>query len=78
MGELEATHGADCPVAVVYRASQPEQRVLRGTVATVADAVEDAGLRQAAVILVGRALGEDDAAGESHLYAATRDRPGAR
>ncbi|MGL5864529.1 MAG: precorrin-4 C(11)-methyltransferase, partial [Dermatophilaceae bacterium] len=75
MAELEATHGADCPVAVVYRASQPEERVLRGSVSTIADAVEDAGLRQAAVILVGRALGTDDAAGESHLYDPRRDRP---
>ncbi|MGL5929552.1 MAG: precorrin-4 C(11)-methyltransferase [Dermatophilaceae bacterium] len=78
MAELEATHGTDCPVAVVYRASQPEERVLRGTVATIAGAVEDAGLRQAAVILVGRALGEDDAAGESHLYDPRRDRPRVR
>ncbi|MGL5849164.1 MAG: precorrin-4 C(11)-methyltransferase [Phycicoccus sp.] len=76
MAGLEATHGADCPVAVVYRASQPEQRVLRGTVSTIADAVEAAELRRAAVILVGRALGEDDAAGESHLYDSRRDRPG--
>ncbi|MGL5817894.1 MAG: precorrin-4 C(11)-methyltransferase [Phycicoccus sp.] len=74
MAELDATHGADCPVAVVYRASQPEERVLRGSVSTIADLVEAAALRQAAVILVGRALGEDDAAGESHLYDVRRDR----
>ena len=72
MAEVEPHHGPDCPVVVVYRASQPEQQVLRGTVATIADTVEAAGLRQAAVILVGHALaGEGD---ESFLYAADRDR----
>lgn len=76
MEELAPAYGPDCPVVVVYRASQPEEQVLRGTVADIADAVEAAGLRQAAVILVGRALaGRPDAeAGESYLYDAARDR----
>jgi len=73
MAQLEPAYGADCPVAVVYRASQPHEQLLRGTVATIADAVEQAGLRQAAVILVGRAL-EPDRGGESYLYDAARDR----
>lgn len=74
--DLSTDYGVDCPVAVVHRASQPEQQVLTGTLATIADDVEAAGLRQAAVILVGPAL--DPAAGpggaESYLYAADRDR----
>lgn len=76
MGELEADYGADCPVAVVYRASQPDELVLRGTVADITDAVEAAGMRSAAVILVGRALADrpDPCGGESHLYDAARDR----
>jgi precorrin-4/cobalt-precorrin-4 C11-methyltransferase len=76
MDELVTTHGQDCPVVVVYRASQPEELVLRGTVAAIADQVEAAGLRQAAVILVGDALGDcvDLGAGESHLYDPQRDR----
>ena len=73
MAELEPEYGAECPVVVVHRASQPDEQVLRGTVGTIADAVEDAGLRQAAVILVGRAL-EPHGAGESHLYDAARCR----
>lgn len=72
MAELEPDYGADCPVVVVYRASQPGQVVLRGTVADVADAVEAADLRQAAVILVGRALARQG--GESFLYSSTRPR----
>lgn len=77
MAELEPEYGADCPVAVVHRASQPEEQVLRGTVGTIADLVEEAGLRMAAVILVGRAL-DPRPGGESFLYAAARDRSSKR
>lgn len=73
MAELEPEYGADCPVVVVHRASQPDELVLRGTVATIADTVERAGLRQAAVVLVGHAL-EPEGGGESYLYDAERDR----
>ncbi|WP_184369092.1 precorrin-4 C(11)-methyltransferase [Nocardiopsis metallicus] len=73
MGRIEPEYGADCPVVVVYRASQPDEAVLRGTVATIADAVEEAGLRQAAVILVGRAL-DPRSGGESYLYDPARPR----
>lgn len=73
MAELEGEYGADCPVVVVHRASQPGELVLPGTVADIADRVEAAGLRQAAVILVGRALDPADG-GESYLYDAARDR----
>jgi precorrin-4/cobalt-precorrin-4 C11-methyltransferase len=76
MSELTPSYGSDCPVVVVYRASQPSEVILRGTVADIADQVEEAGLRQAAVILVGRALAErpDSCAGDSHLYDPLRDR----
>ena len=76
MAELAPEYGPDCPVVVVYRASQPQEQVLRGTVADIADAVEIAELRQAAVILVGRALADrpDPEAGQSHLYDPARDR----
>lgn len=69
--------GAQTPVAVVANASQEREVVLRGTVADIADQVEAAGLRQAAVILVGPALGCPDGA-ESYLYAADRDRSAKR
>ncbi|MFT4187205.1 MAG: precorrin-4 C(11)-methyltransferase [Aeromicrobium sp.] len=72
--ELAAHYGADCPVVVVAHASRPDQLVLRGTLADIADQVEAAGLRQAAVILVGRALAEDVCGSESYLYSPARDR----
>ncbi|MBB2988707.1 precorrin-4/cobalt-precorrin-4 C11-methyltransferase [Mycolicibacterium iranicum] len=76
MAQIEGDYGSDCPVVVVYRASQPQELVLRGTVADIADAVDAAQLRQAAVILVGRALAgrPDPDAGESYLYDPARDR----
>jgi precorrin-4/cobalt-precorrin-4 C11-methyltransferase len=75
--ELTAAYGSDCPVAVVYRASQPEELVLRGTLTDIADRVEEARLRQAAVVLVGRALSTGAAlpeCGRSHLYDPARER----
>ncbi len=70
---LAAVLDADTPVAVVANASQESELVLRGTLADVADQVEAAGLRQAAVILVGPAVGSPDGA-ESYLYSPARDR----
>ena len=71
--ELAAEYGSDCPVAVVYRASQPGELILRGLLADIADQVEAAQLRQAAVIIVGRALAPDRVV-ESHLYDPGRSR----
>lgn len=71
--ELAEHYGATCPAVVVHRASQPGEVVLRGTLATIADAVEHAGLRQAAVILVGPAL-ESSSEAASYLYSPERVR----
>ena len=65
--ELTPAYGADCPVVVVSRASQPGELVLRGTLADIAGQVEAYGLRQAAVIMVGAALAAEGFV-ESHLY----------
>ena len=65
--ELMPAYGPDCPVAVVANATQPSELVLRGTLATIADQVENAGLLQAAVIMVGEALHAEEFV-ESHLY----------
>ena len=72
VAELVPEYGAECPVVVVSRASQPTELILRGTLTDIADQVEAAGLRQAAVILVGGALARDG--GESWLYTADRIR----
>ncbi|AZI59018.1 precorrin-4 C(11)-methyltransferase [Nakamurella antarctica] len=67
MAELLPEYGPDCPVAVVADASTDREIVLQGTVSSIADQVEAAGLKQAAVILVGPALARPGSA-ESHLY----------
>ena len=77
MAELVEHYGANCPVIVVHRATQPGEQVLCGNVADIADQVEAAGLRQAAVILVGPAL-DPSAGGESYLYDPARDRTSQR
>lgn len=72
--ELVPHYGADCPVVVGSQVSGPHELVLRGTLADIADQVEAHGLRQAAVIIVGRALAAEGFV-ESHLYSSRRTRP---
>lgn len=55
--ELTPFYGADCPAAIVARASWPDERVLRATLGTLAQAVEAEGLKRGATIFVGPALG---------------------
>ncbi len=54
--DLAAHYGWDCPVAVVYRASWPDQVVLKGNLSAIAAQVADAGVQKTALILVGHAL----------------------
>lgn len=46
------------PAAVVYKATWPEEQVVRGTLETIANAVKAAGIHKTALILVGDFLGE--------------------
>lgn len=71
--ELAPFYGEDCPVAVVFRASWPDERVLRGTLADIVAQVRAAALERTALILVGPALGAEDF-GESALYSSGYDR----
>ncbi|RKS68141.1 precorrin-4/cobalt-precorrin-4 C11-methyltransferase [Actinomadura pelletieri DSM 43383] len=71
--ELLPHYGADCPVAVVARASRPDELILRGTLADIAALVHEAGVKRTAVIIVGRVLAASAFPG-SHLYSAERQR----
>jgi len=64
---LAPHYGPDCPIAVVYRASWPDQRVVRGTLRTIAGLVAQSPLERTATLLVGRVLEEQDFR-ESALY----------
>ncbi|WP_433236642.1 precorrin-4 C(11)-methyltransferase [Streptosporangium sp. CA-135522] len=71
--ELTPNYGADCPVAVVARASRDDEVILRGTLADIADKVRAAGVVRTAVIVVGRVLTASEFP-DSHLYSAARCR----
>jgi precorrin-4/cobalt-precorrin-4 C11-methyltransferase len=66
--ELVPRYGADCPAAVVYRASWPDQQILRGTLGTIRTQVKAAGFTRSALVIIGRVLAPPEFA-ESRLYA---------
>jgi precorrin-4/cobalt-precorrin-4 C11-methyltransferase len=72
-GTLVASYGEDCPAAVVAYASRADEIVLRGTLATIAAQVREAGVKRTATILVGPALAAEGFR-DSHLYSAARPR----
>ena len=57
----------DTPVAVVEKASWPDQQIVRGILADIAEKIKNSEIRKTAMILVGRALA-DDATAASKLY----------
>lgn len=72
LSDLLPHYGADCPVAVVWRASWPDERIVRATLGTLGTAIADE-MERTALILVGRTLGAE-AHSESRLYAGDYDR----
>ncbi|MGA2128839.1 MAG: precorrin-4 C(11)-methyltransferase [Xanthobacteraceae bacterium] len=73
VAELIPHYGADCPAAVVARATWPDQRALRGTLGDIAAKVAAETIERTAVILVGRALAAEGFR-DSALYDATYQR----
>ena len=67
VAELLPHYGADCPVALVMRASWPDERVLRGTLADIRTRLAAEPMERTALILVGKALAAEDFI-ESSLY----------
>ncbi|WP_242128256.1 precorrin-4 C(11)-methyltransferase [Sphingobium sp. Sx8-8] len=72
VADLTPHYGAGCPAAVVWRASWPDQRIARATLATIGEAAAN-GPERTAIILVGPVLGDENFA-ESSLYAPGYDR----
>jgi len=58
--ELIPFYGGDCPVAVVARASWPDERVVRGTLDDIATRIAAEPIERTALVLVGRALDASD------------------
>ncbi|HLH99000.1 MAG TPA: precorrin-4 C(11)-methyltransferase [Xanthobacteraceae bacterium] len=67
VAELTPFYGADCPVAVVVRASCSDERIVRGTLADIAAQISAKPIERTAMVLVGRALTAEDFR-ESALY----------
>ena len=67
VAELTPLYGADCPVAIVVRASWPEERILRGTLATIEAAAATDPIDRTALIFVGPGLAAEGFR-ESALY----------
>ncbi len=67
--DLVPHYGEDCPVAVVYRASWPDEKIIRGTLKSIRVLVKEAAITRTALIMVGRVL-DDHTFNDSRLYAA--------
>jgi len=67
VARLSPFYGPDCPVAVVYRASWPDQQIVRGTLSTIGELMKQTSVDSTATILVGPVLSARDFR-ESALY----------
>jgi precorrin-4/cobalt-precorrin-4 C11-methyltransferase len=60
VAELTPVYGGDCPVAVVARATWPDERIVRGTLADIGAKLATEQIERTAIILIGRALTAQD------------------
>jgi precorrin-4/cobalt-precorrin-4 C11-methyltransferase len=65
---LTPSYGDDCPIAVVHKATCPDQRIVMGTLSDIYEKVRDAKIATQSMIIVGRVLTSKDFA-DSRLYA---------
>jgi precorrin-4/cobalt-precorrin-4 C11-methyltransferase len=65
---LAGGYGPQTPAAVVEKASWPEQRLISGTLATIATQVQEAQIKKTAIIAVGEVFGKDPLQAVSKLY----------
>jgi precorrin-4/cobalt-precorrin-4 C11-methyltransferase len=56
---LAEYYGLDCPAALVHKASWPDEQVIRGSLADIAEKTSSAGIKKTAMIIVGHALSRD-------------------
>ncbi|MBI5847585.1 MAG: precorrin-4 C(11)-methyltransferase [Nitrospirae bacterium] len=70
VSELLEGYPKNTPVVVIEKASWPQQKIVRGTLKTIAGLVEEAGIKKTALIYVGKALFASERAmgKESKLY----------
>lgn len=63
---IKGGYPPETPAAIVYKATWPDEKALRCTVASLAETAEKSGITKTALIVVGKFLGED--CERSHLY----------
>jgi precorrin-4/cobalt-precorrin-4 C11-methyltransferase len=68
VGELKSGYPGETPVAVVYKASWPEEKIIRGTLSDIAEKVKAAGIEKTALIFVGPAIDRKAMRAYSKLY----------
>ena len=56
---IEGGYAPDSPAAIVYKATWPDEKVIRTTVAEIAKAAEENGVNKMALIMVGGFLGSE-------------------
>lgn len=59
VNKLKAGYGSNTPIAVVYKASWPEQKIIRGTLDNISELVKREGVRKTALVVVGDFLGDE-------------------
>lgn len=57
--KLKSGYEISTPVAIVYKASWPEQKMIRGTLETISELVKKEGIRKTALVVVGHFLGDE-------------------
>lgn len=66
--QVRPIYGEDCPIAIVHKASLPEQKIVMGTLADIEKKVREAKLLSQSIIIIGKVLTAENFA-ESRLYA---------
>ena len=66
--QLQTSYPPDTPVAVVYRASWPDEKIIKGTLTTIVEKVRKATIKRQGIILVGRVLDDRVKKFKSKLY----------
>lgn len=76
---IEGGYDKTTPVAIVVKASWPDQRIIRGTLETISDIVEKEGVLRQAMIVVSHVLDSDYELsklydkGFSHMYRSAKE-----
>jgi precorrin-4/cobalt-precorrin-4 C11-methyltransferase len=65
--ELIPSYGAECPIAVVHKASCPDQQIVLGTLSEIVELVQQAGITSQSMLIVGEVLTAENFA-DSRLY----------